>query len=132
MINLLMLSNGQEIIGEVAVRENKIALTDPLQINYRAIPNQPMPMVSISRYMPFALKSIIEIDKKDVITMAEPCQPMIDYYTHSLSHYRSTIDENVHEELSAAARHMSNQDISTAEEEYYETLENFKYNGPVN
>lgn len=127
-----MLCNGQEIIGEAAVWGNKVTLTDPLQINYRNIPNQPMPMVSVSRYMPFALKPVIEIDKKDVVTMAEPCQPMIDYYVHSLGHYRSMIDNSVYEELSAAARHMSNQDIETAEESYIGVLEDFKQSGPVN
>lgn len=128
-----MLSTGQEIIGEMEAHvDSKIMMRDVLQVNYRALENQPMPMVSVSRYMPFAAEPIFEFQIRDVVNMCTPSKPMQEYYIHSLSHYRSTIDANVDKEMSSAARYMSNRDIPTAQENYDDMLKHITFKGLPN
>ncbi len=135
MLALLKLRNGQEVIGSVKEDlDSTILIEDPLQINYRLVSTQPMPTVSVSRYMPFAVDKTFAFDKKDLLHMVEPKPAMIDYYKHALNNYKQVIDKNVEEELVDATRppdeYSSREDgMSDA---YQALLERLNYKGPLN
>ena len=98
MLAFLKLQNGTEVIGNIRDdEETKMVLEDPMQINYRLVSTQPMPTVSISRYMPFALEKRFVFEKKDLLHIAKPKQAMVEYYNHALKNYREMIDKNVEE-----------------------------------
>jgi hypothetical protein len=135
MIALIKLYNGQEVIGSVKDdQDNKVILEDPMQINYRLVATQPMPTVSVSRYMPFSMDKIFAFEKKDLLHIAQPRKAMADYYLHALNNYREVIDENVEQELLYASGNddegdPDDQDMSDA---YKALLERIDIKGPVN
>jgi hypothetical protein len=135
MLALLKLQNGTEVIGNVREEEEtKVVLEDPLQINYRLISTQPMPTVSVSRYMPFASEKIITFEKKNLLHVVKPKQAMIEYYNHALNNYKVVIDKNIEEELIGATR--SRQEYNEYEEDISESykalLERLNFKGPLN
>ena len=135
MLALLKLQNGTEVIGNVREdQETKVVLEDPLQINYRLISTQPMPTVSVSRYMPFASDKIVTFEKKNLLHVVKPKQAMIEYYNHALNNYKVVIDKNIEEELIGATR--SSQEYNEYEEDISESykalLEKLKFKGPLN
>lgn len=139
MLALLKLQNGTEIIGNVKEEQDtKIVIEDPLQINYRLAASQPMPTVSISRYMPFASEQVISFNKHDLLHVMEPKKAMAEYYTNALHNYKAVIDENVEQELinaSQSTKHL--QEMEDADEDeitdaYRALLERMNYKGPLN
>ena len=135
MLALLKLQNGTEVIGNVREdQETKVVLEDPLQINYRVISTQPMPTVSVSRYMPFASDKIVTFEKKNLLHVVKPKQAMIEYYNHALNNYKVVIDKNIEEELIGATR--SSQEYNEYEEDISESykalLEKLKFKCPLN
>ena len=136
MLALIKLYNGQEVIGNVKEeQDNKVVLEDPMQINYRLVATQPMPTVSVSRYMPFSMNKIFSFDKKDLLHIDQPRKAMAEYYLHALNNYRQVIDENVEQELLHASGNdydegePDEQDMSDA---YKALLERIDIKGPVN
>ena len=138
MLALLKLQNGQEVIGNVKEQhDTSITLEDPLQINYRLVAHQPMPTVSVSRYMPFASIQEFTFNKRDLMHISEPRQAMAEYYTHALYNYKTVIDENVEEELKSAAASEKEDRIEPEEGEdisdaYRALLERINLKGPLN
>ena len=135
MLALIKLYNGQEVIGNVKDdQDNKVVLEDPMQINYRLVATQPMPTVSVSRYMPFSMDKIFAFETKDLLHIAQPRKAMAEYYLHALNNYREVIDENVEQELLYASGNDDDgdpdeQDMSDA---YKALLERIDIKGPVN
>jgi hypothetical protein len=136
MLALIKLQNGQEVIGNVKEElKTKITLEDPLQINYRLVATQPMPTVSVSRYMPFSAEHIFTFDKKDLLHIAQPRPAMADYYKHALYNYQEVVDESVEQELLAAAGLDKEYDEESGEEitdAYRALLERMNFKGPLN
>lgn len=136
MLALLKLYNGQEVIGNVKEeQDNKVVLEDPMQINYRLVATQPMPTVSVSRYMPFSMDKIFSFDKKDLLHIAQPRKAMAEYYLHALNNYRQVIDENVEQELLYASGNHCDQgepDEQDMSDAYRDLLERIDIKGPVN
>lgn len=133
MLTLIKLQNGTEVIGNVKESsETNITLEDPLQINYRLVATQPMPTVSISRYMPFASEKIFTFEKQQILHMVEPKKAMVEYYKSALKNYRTVIDKNVEEELSSAAGNDETGDGDEITEAYRALLERMNYKGPLN
>ncbi len=135
MLALIKLRNGQEVIGNVKEDfDNKVSIEDPLQINYRLVATQPMPTVSVSRYMPFAVEKVFTFDKKDLLHIVEPKPAMADYYKHALRNYKQVIDKNVEEELIGATRPPEGYDSEGNEinDAYQALLERLNYKGPLN
>ena len=132
MLAFLKLQNGTEVIGNIRDdEETKMVLEDPMQINYRLVSTQPMPTVSISRYMPFALEKRFVFEKKDLLHIAKPKQAMVEYYNHALKNYREMIDKNVEEELINATKNRF--DFGNEEEDTYQALlEKLNYKGRLN
>jgi len=136
MLALLKLQNGTEVIVNVKEdQETKVVMEDILQINYRLISTQPMPTVSVSRYMPFACDKHFTFDKKDLLHVVKPKQAMIEYYNHALNNYKVIIDKNVEEELISATK--MKQDYDEFEEDemteaYKALLERLNLKGPLN
>lgn len=132
MLAFLKLQNGTEVIGNIRDdEETKMVLEDPMQINYRLVSTQPMPTVSISRYMPFALEKRFVFEKKDLLHIAKPKQAMVEYYNHALKNYREMIDKNVEEELINATKNRF--DFGKEEEDTYQALlEKLNYKGRLN
>lgn len=131
MLALIKLYNGQEVIGNVKEElKTKITLEDPLQINYRLVATQPMPTVSVSRYMPFSNQQVFTFDKKDLLHIAEPRVAMAEYYKHALYNYKEVIDESVEQELlQAVGEGEEGEDITDA---YRALLERMNFKGPLN
>lgn len=138
MLALIKLQNGQEVIGNVKEQlDTSITLEDPLQINYRLVAHQPMPTVSVSRYMPFSSIKEFTFDKKDLLHISEPRKAMAEYYTHALYNYKTVIDDNVEEELLAAAASEKEDRIEIDDSEessdaYRALLERLNLKGPLN
>ena len=136
MLALLKLQNGTEVIGNVKEDlKTKVLLEDPLQINYRLVSSQPMPTVSVSRYMPFASEKCFTFEKKDLMHVVEPKQAMIEYYNHALNNYRVLIDKSVEDELVSATKLRQEYDEYEQEEmtdAYKALLERMNFKGPLN
>lgn len=104
MVSLIKLQNGTEMVGEISHQTNThVTVKDPLQINYRMVTTQPMPVVSISRYMPFAENTTFIFEKAQLLHLSEPKEAMCSYYSNALHNYRAVVDRNVDKELQAAA-----------------------------
>jgi hypothetical protein len=135
MLALIKLQNGQELIGNMKEeQEATVTLEDPLQINYRLIATQPMPTVSVSRYMPFASEKVFAFDKKDLLHVSKPKSAMAEYYKHALNNYKKVIDRNVDEELRYAATSPDDEEDDSDEitEAYKALLERMNFKGPLN
>lgn len=106
MLALIKMQNGQEIIGQVEYADadhTLIDVSEPMQINYRMIASQPMPAVSISRYMPFAAHRVFTISIHDTLHVVEPWQPMVEYYKNALHNYSTQLDKIIEQEMLDAA-----------------------------
>lgn len=134
MLALIKLQNGVEVIGNVKEdQKTTITLEDPLQINYRLVATQPMPTVSVSRYMPFSAQHTFVFNKKDLLHIVEPRPAMGEYYTHALRNYKSVIDETVeHELLQAASSENTMDDGDEITEAYQALLDRMNFKGPLN
>lgn len=138
MLTLLKLKNGIEVIGNVI--ENlggALIMEDPLQINYRLTSTQPMPTISISRYMPFAIETNYTFDIADIMHVTKPKESMAAYYKHALHNYKNEIDEHVDAELREATRLGQELDgLEESEEDlnntYRALLERINFKGPMN
>lgn len=137
MLALIKLQNGQELIGNVKEeQEQTVVLEDPLQINYRLVATQPMPTVSVSRYMPFASEKVFAFEKKDLLHISKPKSAMADYYKHALNNYKMVIDRNVDDELRYATKSPDELDDEEEGDEiteaYKALLERMNFKGPLN
>lgn len=137
MLALIKLNNGVEVIGNVKEElKTTITLEDPLQINYRLVATQPMPTVSVSRYMPFSATQIFTFNKKDLLHVVEPRTAMGEYYTHALYNYKNLIDDNVEQELlhAVGAEKSLESDLDGDEitDAYRALLERMNHKGPLN
>jgi bifunctional ADP-heptose synthase (sugar kinase/adenylyltransferase) len=133
MLALIRLQDGTEVIGSVKEDHNsKIVLEDPLQINYRLVAHQPMPTVSISRYMPFAEEQIFSFDKEDVMHIVQPKKSMAEYYKSALKNYKMVIDGNIDEELASAAHNDEEEVEGDINDAYKALLERMNFKGPLN
>jgi hypothetical protein len=137
MLALIKLQNGQELIGNVKEEQDAtVTLEDPLQINYRLVSTQPMPTVSVSRYMPFSSEKVFAFDKKDLLHISKPKSAMADYYKHALNNYKLVIDKNVEDELRYATKAPDDdgdeEDGDEITEAYKALLERMNFKGPLN
>lgn len=134
MLALIKLMNGQEVIGNVKGNSPaSITLEDPLQINYRLVATQPMPTVSVSRYMPFSSDHIFTFKKEDLLHVVEPKRAMAEYYINALQNYKTIIDNNIEEELlyAAGTEKEMHEDEESADA-YKALLERIDIKGPLN
>jgi hypothetical protein len=134
MIYLLKLKNGTEVIGSTdqdAVGKAGVELTDPFQINYRFVSGQPMPTISVSRYIPFAAEPIHFFKAEDISHATVPSNSFIEYYQSSLEYVKDTIDKGVDEDLHSIAEKSRSEkrDISDI---YMSILERTQQDGPLN
>lgn len=132
MLALLKLQNGTEVIGTVKVARDSITIEEPLQINYRLVAHQPMPTVSISRYMPFSEEVSFVFDKHDVLHVTKPKDAMAQYYKSALSNYKKHIDQNIEEELLGAAQSEEDEESGNVDDAYKALLERINLKGPLN
>lgn len=138
MLALVKLYNGTEVIGNVKEDlKASITLEDPLQINYRLVATQPMPTVSVSRYMPFSFHQEVTFNKKDLLHVVEPRLAMKQYYQHALENYKNVIDTNIEAELLEAAGCVTREDLSLDPDQelndaYASLLEKIPFKGPLN
>jgi hypothetical protein len=131
-ISLVKLNNGTELLGDVKKTTSGLSITDPLQINYKFVSFQPMPTVSVSRYMPFAADPTFMFFLDQVVHVVEPKQTMIEYYTHALSNYQDEIDAHIDSELMGVVGRSSIKSSANKEELYTALLERLEVEGPAN
>jgi hypothetical protein len=129
---LVKLNNGVELLGDVKKTTAGINITDPLQINYKFVSFQPMPTVSVSRYMPFAAEPSFTFMLDQVAHVVEPKQTMAEYYIHALANYQQEIDAHIDDELMGVVGRSSVKRASNKEELYTALLERMESEGPLN
>lgn len=130
---LLKLHNGTELLGDVVeCDDHKMQVRDPLQINYKFLTFQPMPAISISRYMPFAEDTLFAFCLDDVLHAVVPKQAVVDYYHYALRNYQENIDPMVESELVTASERTVKP--KTAMDDMYKALLDRAENdgGPLN
>ena len=131
-IQLIKLSNGLELIGEVKKTTSGVSITDPLQINYKFVSFQPMPTVGVSRYMPFAANTTFSFFMDHVTHIVDARETMVEYYYHALSNYREGVDSLIDDELMGVVGKSSIKKSSSKEELYTALLERLETDGPLN
>jgi hypothetical protein len=135
-LSLVKLSNGTELLGDVDAqteelkRKGLVRIVDPLQINYKFVSFQPMPTMSISRYMPFASQTTFTFDIGDITHIVEPRASVVEYYLYALDNYRTTIDQHIDDELHSISSRKSKQPLD--DDAYSDILERIEVNGPLN
>jgi hypothetical protein len=104
MIQLIKLSNGQDIIGDIVTsEEGAIFVDEPLTIIYtQKNPSSP-PIIYLQRYMPFAKHSTMFIRNEHVVSVAYPLKSMEAYYRRSLKNIQMHVDPMLDQELSIAS-----------------------------
>lgn len=134
MLVLIKLKNGIEIIGKVVEDlGGSVVVEDPLQINYRLTAAQPMPTISISRYMPFSVETVYTFDAIDVMHTSSPKKSMTAYYKHALQNYKDSIDDSVDNDLLEATRLGGDLDVlEDSNDAYRSLLERINFKGPLN
>lgn len=126
---LIKLHNGTEIIGNVTgMTDQELQIIDPLQINYKYLSFQPMPAVSVSRYMPFSETTEFTLDLSFIMHIAPPKQSLIAYYTYALKNYEDNIDPLVDKELHS----VSNEGSTELDDFYSKILERAENDGHLN
>lgn len=127
MLALIKLHNGTEIIGEIDNdTESTITLKDPMQINYRLTATQPMPVVSVSRYMPFSQQCVIKFQRDNILHVVEPRQSMSEYYHHAIETYYDYVDRSIDRELLGAITYKD----KNMDKMYKELLDQLQFDGP--
>jgi len=132
MIALLKLKNGIEVIGTVNTKaRDYCVMDDPFIINYRFVSGQPMPTISLSRYVPFAATHSHSFMNEDVMHYVTPSEALELYYQQALEYCKEVVDKSVDEELlgAAARKHGSGNDLLDV---YTAILERTNYQGPLN
>lgn len=134
-LSLIKLSNGTELLGETRKTAAGIQVIDPLQINYKFVSFQPMPTVSVSRYMPFAREPMFTFMADQIIHVVEPREAVVEYYYSSLAMYKQMIDQHIDEELHGVVERSeskSKQPPKDMDELYSKLLERMEVDGPAN
>lgn len=132
MIVLLKLKNGTEVIGEAAqVEYGGVEIRDPFLINYRFSAGQPMPTISLSRYMPFSAEHVQYFAREDVMHNTNPSKAFELYYINSLQFCKDNLDKTVDNELSEAAEKAAGPKNELLEM-YQAILERTQLDGPLN
>lgn len=132
MLTILKLRNGQEVIGSVTQQHDEhITVQDPLVINYRFVAGQPMPTISLSRYMPFSLAPSFEFFMEDIMHAVPPSDAFAAYYDNSIQYCREIVDKSVDDELSSAAQ-IPRSGKGDLMEIYQAILERTQVKGPLN
>ena len=129
---LVKLANGAELLGDVRKTTSGVSITDPLQINYKFVSFQPMPTVSVSRYMPFAAEPTFTFFLDQVVHTVEPKPTMAEYYIHALANYKEEIDDHIDNELMGVVGRSSVRKATNKEELYTALLERMDTEGPAN
>ena len=132
MIVLIKTRSGAEIVGSV-VKENAkgLVISDPFLINYRFTVGQPMPSISLSRYMPFAIDSERMFDWDDIMHNTVPSKPFEMYYQNALEYCKENVDKSVNDELTSAAL-KTKADKTDLTDIYKAILDRTNYDGPLN
>jgi hypothetical protein len=132
MIVLIKTKNGAEIVGSlISNTSDGVMLGDPFLINYRFAVGQPMPSISLSRYMPFAGDCERSFDWNDIMHYTSPSQPFEAYYINALEYCKEVVDKSVNEELMSAAVKTKN-GKSDLTDIYKAILDRTNYDGPLN
>lgn len=132
MIVLIRTKNGTEIVGSVVENNSDgIILSDPFLINYRFSVGQPMPSISLSRYMPFAADYERRFEWADIMHSTTPSKPFETYYMNALEYCRENVDKSVNDELISAAvkTRGSKSDLTDI---YQAILDRTNFDGPLN
>lgn len=132
-LSLIKLSNGTELLGETRKTAAGVQVIDPLQINYKFVSFQPMPTISVSRYMPFAQEPMFTFMADQVVHIVQPREAVVEYYYSSLAMYKQTIDQHIDEELlGVVERTQTKQPPKDMDELYSKLLERMEVDGPAN
>lgn len=131
---LIKLNNGTELLGEMRKTSAGVHVTDPLQINYKFVSFQPMPTVSVSRYMPFAQEPAFTFLADQIAHIVEPREAVVEYYYSALTMYKQTIDQHIDEELLGVVERtdVKTKPLKDTDELYKTLLERMECDGPAN
>jgi hypothetical protein len=132
MAALLKLKNGTEIIGEIVKKTGtNITIQNPFIINYRFVAGQPVPSISVSRYMPFSADHIHIFYAEDVLHNVAPSATFEAYYNNALEYCVDIVDRSIDEELVDAASRTKGAKHELVDV-YKAILERTSFDGPLN
>lgn len=105
MVSIFKLIDGTEIIGHVSKEyDSEVMIDNPMQINYKIRSDSLVPVVSMLRYMPFALDPKTVIKKDHILSKADPMNGLVKYYESSIKSLQdSETDKAIDEEFHNAA-----------------------------
>lgn len=129
---LLKLKNGSEIVGKVANNDyNGVELEDPFLINYRFVAGQPIPTISLSRYIPFAAQHHHFFARSEIMHESAPSAAFEAYYINSVEYCKEHVDKTVDDELTSAVAR-SSRGKNDLMDVYQAILERTQLDGPLN
>jgi hypothetical protein len=128
VIHIIKFVDGTEILGSIIKQDSKtVTVKNPVQINYKNI-EQPIPSVSLTRFLQFAKDREPVLEKKMIIAMCEAMSAMESYYDIVVSRFEGEIDAIVEAELTKVALEES-EDV---EDMYSAILDKLTTNKPLN
>lgn len=102
-IQLIRLADGIEIIGDVVESNSEYLLVNkPLIVHYRYYVGG-LPSVYFSRFMMFSVtEEAVMFQHRQVTAIAKARQAAVDFYSHSVEDYYSSVEKAVDTELTSA------------------------------
>lgn len=132
MVKLIKLVNGTEVMGKLVSQDHKtIVLDNPIQINYKSM-QESIPMVSVTRYLPFADTRKTPFLMKNVLNVTGVIKGMEKFYYYSLNNFQTNVDKMVDRELNIVTYDASKSDDETKKDVYASVLERLSTNSSIN
>ena len=121
MIQIIKLSNGQDVIGDIVTSEDGALFVDePLTIVYTQKSASSPPIIYLQRYMPFAKNTTAFIRYEHIVSVCYPIKSMEAYYKQSLKNIQLHVDPMLDQELAIASGEDEMSDESKAKLAYVE------------
>lgn len=100
---LIKLNNGEEIIGDVEVKDSSIIVTNPMVFISASLTDPsgiPINVVMLKDWLYYSDNKFVEINNTKIIVMSDPNQKTVDYYNSEINKAKVSSDKssNVYDE----------------------------------
>lgn len=97
MIKFLKLITGEDIISKIEEKDQSFILIWPNAIKYEYLDGESAPRSRIEPYAPHVKGHTVEINKQNVLFIADPVPPLQEYYETNILSSLPKLDEKVDE-----------------------------------